>query len=99
MNKIRGELHGPEKWFIRKESSFKNDLTEENDEELVSNSIIKAIRSRFRSEKDETELDLFTVDLALMQEGPTSDVLWPKGFDDKKGWIQSKLVGAWTKRN
>ena len=55
MNKIRGELHGPEKWFIRKESSLKNDLTEENDEELVSNSTIKDIRSRFRSEKDETE--------------------------------------------
>ena len=56
-------------------------------------------RGRFRSEKDETELDLCTVDLALMQEGPTSDVLWPKGFDEKKGWIQSKLVGALTKRN
>ena len=88
MNKIRSELHGPEKWFIRKESNCKNDLPEENDdEEVVSKSTIKAIRSRFRSEKDETELDLCTVDLAFMQEGPTSDVLWPKGFDDKKGWI------------
>ena len=40
MNKVRSELHGPEKWFIRKESNCKNYLPEENDEELVSNSII-----------------------------------------------------------
>ena len=52
MNKIRCELHWPEKWFIRIELNCKNDLPEENDEELVSNSTIKAIRSRFRSEKD-----------------------------------------------